>query len=87
MFHRPKITIALDAFGGIAIFAAVVFLGISFYLENEIGRAFALGAFFSGIIGSILLLGFAKVIQLLDTIRQQTEQTLEKANNPENKDE
>ncbi len=86
MFKRPKITIALDAFGGIAIFAAVVFLGISFYLENEIGRAFALGAFFSGIIGSILLLGFAKVIQLLDTIRLQTEQTLEKSDNAERED-
>lgn len=69
----PRMTVALNAFGGIAIFSSILFLGGSFYVENEIGRAFCLGAFFSGLLGAILLFGFAKVIDLLDQIRDQTE--------------
>ena len=41
-------------------------------VENEIGRAFCLGAFFSGLLGGIVLFGFAKIIDMLDAIRQQT---------------
>ena len=69
----PKISIALNAFGGISIVSSILFLGGSFYIENEIGRAFCLGAFFSGLLGSILLFGFAKVIDQLDAIRAQAE--------------
>ena len=68
----PRISIALNAFGGAAIISSILFLGGSFYIVNEIGRAFCLGAFFSGLLGSILLFGFAKVIDLLDAIREQT---------------
>ncbi len=68
----PRISIALNAFGGAAIISSILFLGGSFYIVNEIARAFCLGAFFSGLLGSILLFGFAKVIDLLDTIREQT---------------
>lgn len=69
----PRISIALNAFGGAAIISAVLFLGGSFYVENEIGRAFCLGAFFSGLLGAILLFGFAKVIDQLDAIRVHAE--------------
>jgi hypothetical protein len=65
----PRITVALNAFGCVSVLSAVLFLGGSFYVENDIGKAFCLGAFFSGLLGSVLLFGFAKVIDLLDTIR------------------
>ena len=71
----PRITIALNVFGGISIISAILFFGGSFYIENEIGKAFCLGAFFSGLLGCILLFGFAKVIELLDAIRVQTEES------------
>ncbi len=70
----PRITIALNVFGGLSITSAILFFGGSFYVENEIGKAFCLGAFFSGLLGCILLFGFAKVIELLDAIRVQTEE-------------
>lgn len=69
--NKPSISVALNAFGGIAIVASLIFLASSFVIENDIGRAFCLGAFFSGLIGTILLFGFAKVIQQLDAIRAQ----------------
>ncbi len=69
--HPPRISIALNAFGGTAVISSIIFLGGSFYVTNEIGRAFCLGAFFSGLLGSILLFGFAKVIDMLDAIRHQ----------------
>ncbi len=50
---------------------AILFFGGSFYVENEIGRAFSLGAFFSGLLGSIMLFGFAKIIEMLDSIHKQ----------------
>jgi len=65
----PRITVALNVFGGIAIISSIVFLGGSFYVESEVGKAFCLGAFFSGLLGCILLFGFAKVIDLLDGSR------------------
>ena len=70
--EAPKITVALNAFAGASVVISILFLGGSFYIENDIGRAFCLGAFFSGMLGSILLFGFAKVIDLLDAIRMQT---------------
>ena len=68
----PRISVALNAFGGASVVISILFLGGSFYIDNEIGKAFCLGAFFSGMLGSILLFGFAKVIDLLDAIRIQT---------------
>jgi len=50
---------------------AVLFFGGSFYVENEIGRAFSLAAFFSGLLGSIMLFGFANIIEMLDSIHLQ----------------
>ena len=67
-----KLTVVLNGFGGAAIILAVLFFGGSFYVENEIGRAFCLGAFFSGLLGGIVLFGFAKIIDMLDALRRQT---------------
>lgn len=67
----PRVSIALNAAGGTAVIAAIIFLGSSFYVESDVGRAFCLGAFFTGLLGAVLLFGFAKVIDLLDDIRRQ----------------
>ncbi len=67
-----RLTVVLNGFGGAAIILAILFFGGSFYVEDEIGRAFCLGAFFSGLLGGIVLFGFAKIIDMLDAIRQQT---------------
>ena len=70
--NPARLAIVLNGFGGAAIILAILFFGGSFYVQSEIGRAFCLGAFFSGLLGGIVLFGFAKVIEMLDTIRQQT---------------
>jgi hypothetical protein len=70
--NPARLAVVLNGFGGTAIILAVLFFGGSFYVENEIGRAFCLGAFFSGLLGGIVLFGFAKIIDMLDAIRQQT---------------
>ena len=75
--NPPRISLALSAFGGAAVILSVLFLGASFYIENDIGRAFCLGAFFSGLIGAVLLFGFAKVIDMLDAIRLESRQGAE----------
>lgn len=67
-----RLSVVLNGFGGAAILLAIIFFGGSFYVENEIGRAFCLGAFFSGLLGGIVLFGFAKIIDMLDAIRRQT---------------
>jgi len=67
-----RLVVVLNGFGGAAVILAILFLGGSFYVESEIGRAFSLGAFFSGLLGGIVLFGFAKVIDMLDAIRRQT---------------
>jgi hypothetical protein len=70
--NPARLAVVLNGFGGAAIILAILFFGGSFYVENEIGRAFCLGAFFSGLLGGIVLFGFAKIIDMLDSIRQQT---------------
>jgi len=67
-----RLAVVLNGFGGAAIILAILFFGGSFYVENEIGRAFCLGAFFSGLLGGIVLFGFAKIIDLLESLRRQT---------------
>lgn len=70
--NPARLSVVLNGFGGAAVILAILFFGGSFYVENEIGRAFCLGAFFSGLLGGIVLFGFAKIIDMLDSIRQQT---------------
>jgi hypothetical protein len=70
--NPARLSVVLNGFGGAAIILAILFFGGSFYVQNEIGRAFCLGAFFSGLLGGIVLFGFAKIIDMLDSIRQQT---------------
>lgn len=69
--NPARLAVVLNGFGGAAIILAILFFGGSFYVENEIGRAFCLGAFFSGLLGGIVLFGFAKIIEMLDLIREQ----------------
>ena len=70
--HPARLAVVLNGFGGASLILAILFFGGSFYVENEIGRAFCLGAFFSGLLGGTVLFGFAKIIDMLDAIRQQT---------------
>ncbi len=70
--HPARLAVVFNGFGGAAVILAILFFGGSFYVEDEIGRAFCLGAFFSGLLGGIVLFGFAKIIDMLDAIRQQT---------------
>jgi hypothetical protein len=77
--NPARLAVVLNGFGGAAILLAILFFGGSFYVENEIGRAFCLGAFFSGLLGGIVLFGFAKIIDMLDAIRRQTIETREEA--------
>ena len=70
--HPARLAVVLNGFGGASVISAILFFGGSFYVENEIARAFCLGAFFSGLLGGIVLFGFAKIIDMLDAIRQQT---------------
>ena len=69
--HPAQLAVVLNGFGGASVILAILFFGGSFYVENEIARAFCLGAFFSGLLGGIVLFGFAKIIDMLDAIRQQ----------------
>ena len=73
----PKIALALSAFGGAAIIVSVLFLGTSFYIESDLGRAFCLGGFFTGLLGAVLLFGFSKVIAMLDAIRAENRQSVD----------
>ncbi len=77
--NPARLAVVLNGFGGAAILLAILFFGGSFYVENEIGRAFCLGAFFSGLLGGIVLFGFAKIIDMLDAIRRQTIEAREEA--------
>lgn len=44
-------------------------------IESDIYRAFCLGAFFTCVIGIIMLFGFSKVILLLGEIRDKAEES------------
>jgi len=56
-----------------ALLAAGFLMGTS-VVESDIYRAFCLGAFFTSLIGIILLFGFSEIILLLGEIRDQTEE-------------
>ena len=61
--------------GCLALLLAAGFLMGTSIVESDIYRAFCLGAFFTSVIGIILLFGFSKVILLLGEIRDQTEES------------
>ncbi len=67
----PGIISTLQLLGGIAIATAAGCLFGTFVVESDIYRAFMLGAFFTSLLGIILLFGLAKIIELLAEIRDQ----------------
>ena len=69
----PEIVKSLQLMGFMAVLLAGGFLGGTFFIESDIYRAFCLGAFFTCVIGIILLFGFSKVIVLLGEIRDQAD--------------
>ncbi len=71
----PEIVRSLQLMGFMAVLLAVGFLSGTSFLESEIYRAFCLGAFFTCVIGIILLFGFSKVIVLLGEIRDRTDES------------
>ncbi|MFQ5659938.1 MAG: hypothetical protein ACE5GZ_05890 [Gammaproteobacteria bacterium] len=69
----PGIVKMLQVLGFLAVLLSTGCLAGTFIIESDIYRAFFLGAFFTSIIGIILLFGFSKVIQLLGEIRDQAD--------------
>ena len=69
----PDIVNSLQTMGSLAVALAGVFLSGTFVIESDIYRAFCLGAFFTCVIGIVLLFGFSKVIILLGEIRDKAE--------------
>lgn len=70
----PDIVKSLQLMGFLAVLLATGFLLGTSVIESDIYRAFCLGAFFTCIIGIILLFGFSKIIVLLGEIRDQAEE-------------
>jgi len=70
----PDILKSLQIMTFLAILLACVFLGGTFVIESDIYRAFCLGAFFTCVIGVIMLFGFCKVIALLGEIRDRSDE-------------
>ncbi len=71
----PDIVRSLQLMGLLAVLLSAGFLTGTFVIESDIYRAFCLGAFFTGIIGIIMLFGFSKIIVLLGEIRDQAEES------------
>ncbi|NKB38136.1 MAG: hypothetical protein GKR93_13395 [Gammaproteobacteria bacterium] len=69
----PEIVRSLQLMGFLAVLLAGGFLSGTFLLASEIYRAFCLGAFFTCVIGIILLFGFSKIIVLLGEIRDRAD--------------
>lgn len=71
----PDIVKSLQLMGFLAVLLSTMFLVGSFMIEGEIYRAFCLGAFFTCVIGIIILFGFSKIIVLLGEIRDQAKES------------
>lgn len=61
--------------GFMAVLLSAGFLIGTSVIESDIYRAFCLGAFFTCIIGIIMLFGFSKIIVLLGEIRDKAEES------------
>lgn len=71
----PDIVKSLQLMGFLAVLLAAGFLMGTSFIESDIYRAFCLGAFFTCVIGIILLFGFSKIIVLLGEIRDQADES------------
>lgn len=70
----PDIVKSLQVMGLLAVLLATGFLMGTSFIESDIYRAFCLGAFFTCVLGIIMLFGFSKVIVLLGEIRDQSDE-------------
>lgn len=70
----PDIVKSLQIMGFLAVLLACAFFSGTVLMESDLYRAFCLGAFFTCVIGIILLFGFSKVIILLGEIRDKAEE-------------
>lgn len=68
-----RLNVGLVILGILSTVCSIVLLVASIYARGEISSGFFLGAFFLSLIVAILAFGFAKVFQLLDQIRVQTD--------------
>jgi len=68
-----RLNVGLVILGIFSTVCAIISLVASIYARGEISSGFFLGAFFLALIVAILAFGFAKVFQLLDQIRVQTD--------------
>ncbi len=71
----PDIVKSMQLMGFLAVLMSVGFLIGTSVIESDIYRAFCLGAFFTCIIGIVMLFGFSKIILLLGEIRDKTEES------------
>ena len=61
----------LQILGYLTMLLSAGFLAGTFLIESDIYQAFLLGAFFTSLLGIILLFGFSDVIHMLGEIRDQ----------------
>jgi hypothetical protein len=67
----PNIVKSLQLMGLYGVLLSIGFLAGSSLIQSDIYRAFCLGAFFTSILGIIMLFGFSKIIIILGEIRDQ----------------
>ncbi len=70
----PRVTRVLTAFGIVALAGALLCLLATFQVQSDISKAFLLGVFSSGLLGAILLFGFAKLAASIYDLRTHIDQ-------------
>jgi len=71
-----KFPLVLNSFGSVAVFMAAMFLVVAYLTDDEMLKAFWLGAFTTSLLGAIVLFGTTKITEVR---RHQREARLQKA--------
>ena len=69
MVESPSESKMLNSLALAAVVVAVGFLGGTYLFENNIGQSFCLGAFSTGLVGAIVLLGYTKISRVSEQRR------------------